>query len=225
MARSRRTRARALSRAAGEELVDGMERWCPEPDECPPELRCTLRAVQQRWLLPATVLHARGLHRFGRFIANSDMHFGNLSFFPQDDRTLRLAPGYDMLPMLYAPIGSELHERRFAPPVPEPGQEASWFAAAELVAAYWDAVAVDLRITQAFRTTTAANAVSLRDLVARFSGRCRDRRDCVRPELNATVVPAYAGTQRRCSCCRDGTQSIVVPAHAGTQRRSRYAFV
>ena len=129
------------------------------------------RLARQRWLLPATVAQVRGLHWFGRFIANSDMHFGNLSFFPQDDGTLALAPVYDMLPMLYAPIGGELHERRFAPPVPEPGQEASWFAAAELAAAYWDAVAADVGITQAFRTTAATNAVTLRDLVARFSGR------------------------------------------------------
>jgi hypothetical protein len=127
------------------------------------------RLAQARWLLPATVAQVRGLHWFGRFIANSDMHFGNLSFFPQDDGTLSLAPVYDMLPMLYAPIGSELHERRFAPPVPEPGQEGAWFAAAELAAAYWDAVAVDLRITQTFRATAAANAATLRAMVARFA--------------------------------------------------------
>jgi HipA-like C-terminal domain len=129
------------------------------------------RLAQQRWLLPATVAQVRGLHWFGHLIANSDMHFGNLSFFPQDDGTLELAPVYDMLPMLYAPIGSELHERRFAPPVPEPGQEAAWFAAAGIATAYWGSVAADLRITPAFRATAAANAASLRDLVARFSGR------------------------------------------------------
>ena len=129
------------------------------------------RLARLRWLLPATVAQVRGLHWFGRFIANSDMHLGNLSFFPQDDGTLTLAPVYDMLPMLYAPIGSELHERRFAPPVPEPGQEAAWFAAAELAAAYWNLVAADVRITPAFRATAAANEASLRDVVARFSGR------------------------------------------------------
>jgi hypothetical protein len=40
---------------------------------------------------------------FGRLIGNSDMHFGNLSFFFSPGRGLTLAPLYDMLPMEYAP--------------------------------------------------------------------------------------------------------------------------
>jgi hypothetical protein len=38
---------------------------------------------------------------FGRLIANDDMHLANLSFHVE--RTFRLAPTYDMLPMAYAP--------------------------------------------------------------------------------------------------------------------------
>src|SRR5262249_23735693 len=40
---------------------------------------------------------------FGRLIGNTDMHFGNLSFFFSPGRGLSLAPVYDMLPMMYAP--------------------------------------------------------------------------------------------------------------------------
>ncbi|MBK9116567.1 MAG: type II toxin-antitoxin system HipA family toxin YjjJ [Betaproteobacteria bacterium] len=127
--------------------------------------------AQQRWMLPATVAQVRCLQWFGRFIANTDMHFGNLSFFPQDDGTLALAPVYDMLPMRYAPIGSELPARAYAPPVPEPGQEAAWFAAAEIAAGYWDTVAADARISGGFRAIAAGNASALRDHVGRFAGR------------------------------------------------------
>ncbi len=49
----------------------------------------TLRLVQRIWA-------------FGRLIANSDMHAGNLSFF-LSDMPLRLTPVYDMLPMAFAP--------------------------------------------------------------------------------------------------------------------------
>ena len=129
------------------------------------------RLAQQRFLLPSTVPQVRGLQWFGRFIANTDMHFGNLSFFPQDDGTLALAPVYDMLPMMYAPIGSELPERTFTPPVPEPGHESAWFAAAEGAAGYWDTVADDARVSRGFRAIAVANAATVRDHIGRFAGR------------------------------------------------------
>jgi len=129
------------------------------------------RLLAGRWLVPATVAQIRVLHWFGRFIANTDMHFGNLSFFPRDDGTLALAPVYDMLPMLYAPVGSELPDRTFTPPVPEPAQEVAWFAAAELATGYWDTVAVDAHISAGLCEVAAANAARLRDLVGRFAGR------------------------------------------------------
>ncbi len=45
------------------------------------------------------------IYAFGQFIGNSDMHFGNLSFFVDDVQkpTLTLAPVYDMLPMMWRP--------------------------------------------------------------------------------------------------------------------------
>jgi hypothetical protein len=45
------------------------------------------------------------IHAFGHFIGNTDMHFGNLSFFVDDVITpkIRLAPVYDMLPMMWRP--------------------------------------------------------------------------------------------------------------------------
>jgi len=43
---------------------------------------------------------------FGRLIANTDMHTGNLSFYYAGEGALTLAPVYDMLPMAFAPLRS-----------------------------------------------------------------------------------------------------------------------
>lgn len=40
---------------------------------------------------------------FGRLIANTDMHHGNLSIINEHGRPYELAPIYDMLPMHFAP--------------------------------------------------------------------------------------------------------------------------
>ncbi len=49
-------------------------------------------------------------------IANTDMHAGNLAFWLEDDAEFRLAPAYDMLPMLWAPTAQgEIVERDFSP--------------------------------------------------------------------------------------------------------------
>lgn len=131
-------------------------------------LDSALRLARDRWLLPSAVAQIRGLQWFGRFIANTDMHFGNLSFFPQADGTLALAPAYDMLPMLYAPIGGELPPRQLAAPVPEPGQEAAWFAAAELAAAYWARVGAEPRLSAAMRAIGHVNADAVGEAIRRF---------------------------------------------------------
>ena len=120
------------------------------------------------WLLPATLAQVRALHWFGRFIANTDMHFGNLSFLPQVDGTLALAPVYDMLPMVYAPVGAELPPRRFAVPVPEPGQESAWSAAGELAVSYWTDVAGEPRLSRAIRATATENAATVHAALTRF---------------------------------------------------------
>ena len=71
-------------------------------------------------LLDATSVAAvEHLWWFGRLIANTDMHLGNLSFHLE--QTLRLAPAYDMLPMAYAPLaGGEVPPRDFTPALPLP---------------------------------------------------------------------------------------------------------
>lgn len=46
---------------------------------------------------------AERIYNFGLAIGNTDMHFGNISFFVKRNLPFELAPIYDMLPMYYAP--------------------------------------------------------------------------------------------------------------------------
>ena len=100
---------------------------------------------------------------FGRLIGNTDMHEGNLAFRPG----LRLAPVYDMLPMMYAPArGGEVAAREFSPALPLPPERPVWLRAAEAATSYWMRCAGDARISPGFRQICDGNAKLLRALQA-----------------------------------------------------------
>lgn len=104
---------------------------------------------------------------YGRLIANTDMHLGNLSF-RIETRTLRVAPTYDMLPMAYAPLaGGEVPPREFLPALPLPSERAVWLSACTVAVDFWTAAAADVRIGAAFRSTCRANAARLRTIAER----------------------------------------------------------
>ncbi len=66
----------------------------------------TCEALVALKLLPAEDLRQVALiYRFGHYIGNTDMHFGNLSFFVADVHRpqFRITPVYDMLPMQWRP--------------------------------------------------------------------------------------------------------------------------
>ncbi|RYY80685.1 MAG: type II toxin-antitoxin system HipA family toxinoxin YjjJ, partial [Comamonadaceae bacterium] len=113
------------------------------------------------------LLRIQRLWWFGRLIANTDMHAGNLSFRPHAGR-LTLAPMYDMLPMGYAPLGGgEVAARSFEPTLPLPAQRAAWLDACAAAIAFWGAASVDSRIGEGFRAIAARNAEALLRLQAR----------------------------------------------------------
>jgi len=129
--------------------------------------------ARRSWSASASVLRTRGMitpecevqiklvERFGRYIANTDMHFGNLSFFWErlaGTLSLSFAPIYDMLPMLYAPEKSEIVERAFKPP-----QGAGDDIAAELARQFWSGVAARDDVSALFRGIAAANSALLVD--------------------------------------------------------------
>lgn len=91
-----------------------------------------MQELQTEGLIDANALvTTRRLHAFGERIGNTDMHHGNLAFWLKDTLPFRLAPSYDMLPMLWAPgpLG-EIVARTFAPPPPVPAGREAWLEAA-----------------------------------------------------------------------------------------------
>lgn len=115
------------------------------------------------FLAPEDVERIQHLWWFGRLIGNTDMHPGNLSFRPQGKLTL--APTYDMLPMLYAPLrGGEVPARHFEPPLPLPPQRSAWATACAAAVLFWSGASQDARIGAEFRSVCAANAKRLRQI-------------------------------------------------------------
>ena len=138
--------------------------------------RLAARLGGAKLLADADVQRIEHLWWFGRLIANTDMHTGNLSFVPQSlvpqgsarPNHLELAPLYDMLPMLYAPLpGGEVPARQFEPPLPLPPQRAIWAAACAAAVLFWSHAAADVRIGAAFRRVCAASALRLQRVAER----------------------------------------------------------
>ncbi len=99
---------------------------------------------------------------YGKLIANTDMHLGNLSFQFEPVQgyrpILKLAPAYDMLPMLYAPLsGGEVPIRKFEPALPLPREQAAWKVAFCAALKFWQIASDDVRISESFRQTCREN--------------------------------------------------------------------
>ncbi len=115
------------------------------------------------WLAQADVSAVERLWWFGRLIANTDMHLGNLAFFSEGGR-FRLAPAFDMLPMAYAPLaGGEVPPAApWQPPLPPPAQRDRWREACAAALAFWDDASGDARISESMRSAAGRNATMLR---------------------------------------------------------------
>ncbi len=119
---------------------------------------------EQGWITEDTERQIRLVWTYGRLIGNTDMHKGNLSFVP--GQPMAMAPVYDMLPMMYAPLGGgELPQVTYAPRLPLPHEREVWLQAATAAAAFWDSAAQDVRISPAFRALCADNHQTLARLV------------------------------------------------------------
>lgn len=104
---------------------------------------------------------------FGKLIANTDMHFGNLTFLI--DPQVKLSPAYDMLPMLYAPLaGGEVPERVFELILPMPQEEQDWRIAFDMAIEFWGNASLDTRITEGFRAICKENLIALNRLSDRL---------------------------------------------------------
>lgn len=109
---------------------------------------------EHRYVDQSQVALVRYLWWFGRLIANTDMHLGNITF----RYGLSLAEAYDMLPMLYAPLrGGELPASEFAVASPLPREQEVWQRAARAATDFWTRCAADARITESFRGVCSTN--------------------------------------------------------------------
>jgi hypothetical protein len=115
--------------------------------------------VRQRRAAPELARQALALLHFGRLIGNTDMHFGNLSFFvePRDvvRGHFRLAPLYDMLPMRWRPDAAS--GALDLQPC-EPDAQALQSPARSLASEFWQRLADHAPVSRGFRKLAAAMA-------------------------------------------------------------------
>jgi len=109
----------------------------------------------------------RWLDTFGQLIGNTDRHFGNLSFFDDGSTRFRLAPAYDMLPMVFAPVGTAVPEREFNPRPPTADTLDVWHDAARHALAYWARLAEEAALSRDFRERCARCGDTLHALARR----------------------------------------------------------
>ncbi len=134
------------------EYVGAMDNWGATADR-----------MQARGLLTVQdARHLRLLEAYGALIANTDRHYGNISLLLDND-DWKLSPTYDMLPMLYAPVGGELVARDFAAQLPQPTAATlpEWERARILAQIFWQSVADDERVSASFRAIAAQNLCNL----------------------------------------------------------------
>jgi len=115
------------------------------------------------WLASAARLRAGGLlseedaerltllDTFGALIANTDRHFGNVTLFDDYRGAFRLAPVYDMLPMLFAARDGHIVARAFTPSGPTAATLAVWPRARGMAEKYWRRLVEDDRLSADFR--------------------------------------------------------------------------
>ena len=130
------------------EYVGEMDNWAATAN----------RMAARQLLSAADARSLRLLEAFGVLIANTDRHYGNISLLLKDD-DWALSPTYDMLPMLYAPVGGELVPRDFAsrPMQATAATLPEWEQARALALAFWQAAGADERISADFRAIALEN--------------------------------------------------------------------
>jgi hypothetical protein len=125
------------------------------------------RLHRDRRIDAETLERIRWITTFATLIANSDRHFGNLSFYDEYRGNFRLAPVYDMLPMLFAPEHNRIVARTFSAPELTADTLSVYARAAELAKEYWQRVAADERISQEFRAIAGECRTEVAAAIAR----------------------------------------------------------
>lgn len=116
----------------------------------------------QKMLAPEHLASVASVYCFGQFIGNTDMHFGNLSFFVDDvTRPVLLpTPVYDMLPMQWRPgiHDGALDLTPLQSPVPLDGFDAQALQARQWAIDFWQRAASLPELSPPFRALAGINA-------------------------------------------------------------------
>ncbi|HAT41631.1 MAG TPA: type II toxin-antitoxin system HipA family toxinoxin YjjJ [Rheinheimera sp.] len=111
---------------------------------------------QQQRISAADAMRIAVVWCFGRLIANTDMHTGNLSFYYTSDTGLTLAPIYDMLPMAFAPQRSGAMASSFSLSVTPVVDGTYWRQAYPLAEQFWQQLAKHSAVSLEFKAIAAA---------------------------------------------------------------------
>ncbi len=99
---------------------------------------------------------------FSDLIANTNQHFGNVSFIPHHGDSYLLAPVYGARPTLYEPVAGEIPVRLFTPPPVRNEVAADLPSALDAAILFWKSAAVDERISTGFRQICYENCELLK---------------------------------------------------------------
>jgi hypothetical protein len=112
----------------------------------------------------STLTQLRLATAFGALIGNTDRHFGNVAFLDDYSSAFKLAPVYDMLPMLLAPEHGQVIEREFAAPPVTADTLDVWTQARTMAVEYWSTLTGDDRVSKNFRAIAARCAKTIESL-------------------------------------------------------------
>ncbi|WP_343073373.1 HipA domain-containing protein [Pyxidicoccus fallax] len=129
--------------------------------------RAATRMFEARFISEEDARRIRWLDTFGQLIGNTDRHFGNVSFFVEGPKRFRLAPVYDMLPMVFAPVGTSVIDRPFEPLPPTADTLDVWADAARHAVAYWARLAREPTLGDSLREHCARNGEAVAALMQR----------------------------------------------------------
>jgi hypothetical protein len=133
---------------------------------------------EQRWPVIASQLIDQGviaasalptiqlLFCFGRLIANSDMHSGNLSFLDDGQMPFALAPAYDQLPMAYASDKQHISQITVDTDLPS----SVWAHALPLALRFWQELAQQPLLSESFQIIAVQMLHSVQHAVAEQVG-------------------------------------------------------
>lgn len=130
-------------------------------DPAAPWARAAVLLRDEGRLSREDVRRLQWLDAFGALIANTDRHPYNILFFT-GDATLRLAPAFDQVSMLYAPTGDgQVPPRAFAPALATADTLEVWDDARAAAREFWQRASDEARVSDAMRRVSAVNARAL----------------------------------------------------------------